>query len=258
MLKTYLVPGILLILALTMVIGSAESRSAKARWFGNTVFFPYTQSLRSIENNRRLTRELNKVQRELAAVKLNNLKLQNDLQLLQNSAAIGFETGREDFVVGEVIGYSGEFQQRNLLVNAGRSSGIRINSPVISSGGIVGKVVSVTPTYSVILPFSNPQFQLPVMNKGAGVQGILNSDISGTVSMNMIKLGSAISVGDTIVCSNLSRLFPKGFPVGKVSRLKESQDNLFISAEIAPFTIVENLEHVFILKAVYDEQKQKS
>jgi rod shape-determining protein MreC len=34
-----------------------------------------------------------------------------------------------------------------------------------------------------------------------------------------------------------------------MSRIRESQDYLFISAEISPFTLVENLEHVFILKA---------
>ncbi|NLN85480.1 MAG: rod shape-determining protein MreC, partial [Candidatus Cloacimonetes bacterium] len=67
-------------------------------------------------------------------------------------------------------------------------------------------------------------------------------------NMNMIRLGSQISAGDTIVTSNLSTLYPKGYPVGKVSRIRDSQDQLFISAEIEPFTQVENLEHVFILK----------
>jgi len=33
-----------------------------------------------------------------------------------------------------------------------------------------------------------------------------------------------------------------------VSRISDSQDYLFISAELEPFTQVENLEHVFILQ----------
>jgi rod shape-determining protein MreC len=86
------------------------------------------------------------------------------------------------------------------------------------------------------------------MNRHSSVQGILQADIGGKVSMNMIRLGSEIAVGDTIVTSNLSRLFPKGYPVGTVRRIKESQDNLFISAEVAPFTLIENLEHVFIIR----------
>jgi len=66
--------------------------------------------------------------------------------------------------------------------------------------------------------------------------------------MNMIKIGSQISVGDTIVTSNLSDFYPKSYPVGIVSRIHESQDYLFISAEIRPFTQIENLEHIFIIK----------
>ncbi|MDZ4181709.1 MAG: rod shape-determining protein MreC, partial [Candidatus Cloacimonadaceae bacterium] len=150
--------------------------------------------------------------------------------------------------IAEVVGYSGQFQQRNLIVNKGRISGIKQESPVVSALGIVGKVISVSDTYCIVLPFSNPQFQIPVMDKSTSVQGILQSDLGGLITMGMIKLGSQVSVGDTIVTSNLSRLFPKGYPVGSISRIKESQDNLFISAELSPFTLVENLEHVFILK----------
>jgi rod shape-determining protein MreC len=86
------------------------------------------------------------------------------------------------------------------------------------------------------------------MDKSTNVQGILQSDLTGNTSMNLIKLGSQVSIGDTVVTSNLSRLFPKGYPVGKISRIKESQDNLFLSAQIVPFTFVENLEHVFVLR----------
>lgn len=246
--KQYIIPGILILLALIMLIGGAESRAAKANFFGKTLFFPLMHSLRQVQTNAELRTEIKSLQKDMAVYRLDNLALQNELKLLLNSVQIGFETGTQDFVVAEVIGYSGQFQQRNLIVNKGRRSGIGLDDPVISSGGIVGKVISVTDTYSVILPFSNPDFQLPVMNRAATVQGILNADITGTISMNLIKLGSEISAGDTIVSSNLSRLFPKGYPVGKVSRLRESQDNLFISAELVPFTLVENLEHVFILK----------
>ncbi|MEF3693812.1 MAG: rod shape-determining protein MreC [Candidatus Cloacimonadota bacterium] len=246
--KQYIIPGILILLALVMLIGGADSRAVKANFFGRTIFFPLMHSLRMVQSNQEMRVEINSLQKEMAEYRLENLALQNELKLLLNSVQIGFETGARDFVVAEVIGYSGQFQQRNLIVNKGKRSGIGVDDPVISSGGIVGKVISVTDTYCVILPFSNPDFQLPVMNKAATVQGILNADITGTISMNLIKLGSEISAGDTIVSSNLSRLFPKGYPVGKISRLRESQDNLFISAELNPFSLVENLEHVFILK----------
>lgn len=197
--------------------------------------------------NSTLKAELGKLRVQLAESTLQNLALKNKIKEYQTSSTIVFDIGDVSFQIAELIGYSGQFQQRNLMVNKGRGSGIRLDSPVVSATGIVGKVISVSDTYSLILPFSNPLFQIPVMDKSTSVQGILQSHVSGSTSMNMIKLGSQISVGDTIVTSNLSTLFPKGYPVGTISRIQESTDNLFISARVEPFTAVENLEHVFIL-----------
>ncbi len=246
--KRYILPVVLVLLSIAMLIGDEDMRSAKAAFFGKTIFFPFVSSLKTIENNRRLSEENFVLRSRLTESTLQNLALINELKEYTEVASIGFETSGMEFELAEVIGYSGQFQERNLIVNKGKSHNIAAGSAVISGNGIVGKIVSVTETYSIILPFSNPRFQVPVMDLRTSVQGILQSDIAGTISMNMVKLGSEMAAGDTIVTSNLSRLFPKGYPVGTINRIRESADNLFISAEISPFTLVENLEHVFILK----------
>jgi len=248
MLKKNLTPLILIFLSLLMLIGNTDNRVTKAGWLGNTVFFPFLHSLRAIESTRQLKQEAFSLRKKLAETTLEKLNLQNELKQYNGVFSIAFDTGSNDFELAEVIGYSGQYQERNLIVDKGLGSGIQIGSAVISATGIVGKIILVNADHSVILPFSNPKFQLPVMDSRTGVQGILQSDISGTVSMNLVKLGSEISVGDTIVTSNLSRLYPKSYPVGSIKRIRESQDNLFISADLSPFTLVENLEHVFILK----------
>jgi rod shape-determining protein MreC len=247
-LKRYILPAILMLFSIVMLIGDEDLRSRKAAFFGKSIFFPFVSSLKTIENNRKLSEENFILRSRLTESTLQNLALQNELKEYSGVAAISFDIADVDFLLAEVIGYSGQFQERNLIVNKGKKDGIAAGSAVISGNGIVGKIVSVTQTYSIILPFSNPRFQVPVMDLRTGVQGILQSDIAGTISMNMVKLGSEIASGDTLVTSNLSRLYPKGFPVGTISRIKESADNLFMSAEIVPFTLVENLEHVFILK----------
>lgn len=239
-----------------MMLGSTDARITKASFFGRTIFFPLVSSIKTIETNSDLQQENFILRSSLTQTTLQNIALQNEIKELCDVTSIGFSTQNAKFELAEVIGYSGVFYQRNLIVNKGRIHGIMSGSAVISGGGIVGKVISVSDTYSIILPFSNPSFQLPVMDTRTGVQGILQSDISGTISMNLVKLGSEIAGGDTIVTSNLSRLFPKGYPVGVVSRTRETSDNLFISAEINPFTLVENLEHVFILIARNHERKE--
>ncbi len=231
-----------------MLLGSGEARSTKAGWLGNTLFFPIIHSLQAIRSNSELKQEVFSLREKLTQANLQNLNLVNELRQYNEALAIKFDTGNVEFEMAEVIGFSGQYQERNLIVDRGLGSGIKIGYPVISATGIVGKIILVNADHSVILPFSNPRFQVPVMDARTSVQGILESNIGGTTSMNIIKLGSDIAVGDTIVTSNLSRLYPKSYPVGTVKRIRESQDNLFISADITPFTLVENLEHVFILK----------
>lgn len=246
--KRIILPLALLLISLALILGSTESRVKRASLLGETVFYPFTHSLNLFRSNTALKDEIVRLSEQQAATTLENLNLRNTLKESQTLQAITFDTGAIVFEVGKVIGYSGQFQQRNLVVNKGTAQGVKVNSPVISARGIVGRVISVSSTSCVVLPFSNPRFQIPVMDKFSSVQGVLQSDLVGKTNMNLIKLGSQISAGDTIVTSNLSTLYPKGYPVGTVSRIRDSQDFLFISAEIEPFTQVENLEHVFILQ----------
>ncbi len=241
-------PALLIIFSVIMLIGDEAARIARASFFGRSLFFPFVHSLKTIESNRSLREQSFLLRNSLTESTLQNLALQNQIKEYVGESTITFATPGVTFELAEVIGYSGQFQERNLIVNKGRMHGIAAGSAVISGNGIVGKTISVTDTYSIILPFSNPRFQVPVMDKRTSVQGILQSDIAGNVSMNLVRIGSEIATGDTIVSSNLSRLFPKGYPVGTINRIRESTDNLFISAEISPFTLVENLEHVYILK----------
>jgi len=246
--RRYLLPLILMIFSIVMMLGSSEERQGKAAWFGRTLLFPLSHSLRWVQTNSGLRAQINDLQVKVVDYNLKNLELQNRLRMYYFTEEVKLEGDYTDFEIAEVIGYAGQFHERSLIVSKGKKSGIKPDDAVISALGIIGKVVQVSDTYAIVLPYSNPQFQLPVMTLSSSVQGILQAGISGKVLMNLIRLGSEIAVGDTIVASNLSRLFPKGYPIGRISRIKESQDNLFISAELSPFTLVENLEYVFIIK----------
>jgi rod shape-determining protein MreC len=234
-----------------IICRNSTSRQQKAQWLSQTLLFPFAKTLQVYTSIQELKLENHKLRSNLTNQKLQNLYLYNQLRMVQNTRSIRFELAGVPFTTAEVVGYSGQFHERNLMVNKGTDDGVELDSPVVSTEGIIGKTIIVNKNNSIVLPLTHTQFQLAVMDQSSNVQGILQSDLTGKTYMNLIKLGSQVSIGDTVVTSNLSRLFPKGYPVGKISRIKESQDNLFLSAQIEPFTLVENLEHVFILKKSY-------
>ena len=118
-------------------MGSTETRIHRASFFSKTIFFPISSPLESIKTNATLKKEVQQLSKQLTETKLENLKLRNIIMESQTRESITFDTGQVELVLAEVIGYSGPFQQRNLIVNKGSLNGINPELPVISTNGIV-------------------------------------------------------------------------------------------------------------------------
>ncbi|HCX74016.1 MAG TPA: hypothetical protein DHM37_09890, partial [Candidatus Cloacimonas sp.] len=65
--------------------------------------------------------------------------------------------------------------------------------------------------------------------------------------MSQIKPGADIALGDSVVTSNISTIFPKNYPVGIVSGIDRSPDKIYIQAKIKPFVEPSKLNQVIIL-----------
>jgi rod shape-determining protein MreC len=252
-----LVALLYLVLALFLLLGSTKTRIEKAQWLSNYVFPPFVKSINNIQDAKRLNSENLKLSEQIAKQTLYILNLENRLHTIQNSSDVPPFLSGESFVVAEVINYSGNKWERNLIINKGLRDNIKQNDPVISAEGVVGKIITVSQNYALVLPLSHNLFKLAVMDKNSNVQGVLETDYTGKVYMGMIKLGSQINIGDTLTTSNMSKIFPKGYPIGKIIKLKESQDNLFLKAEIQPFALIENAETVFVLNGNREKNYEK-
>lgn len=236
-----------LMLALVLLIGGNEHRLKKASYLSQTLYLPFISSINQIENLFKI-KEKNE-QLLIVNAKQNNriVELENMLTKIEN-VKFKYETGNIDFIIGDIIGYRGNFQERNLIINKGSNDGVKIDFPVVASKGIVGKIISVSINTSVVLPLTHSTFRLGVMTKRKHLQGILEADIYGRSYMNLIRLGSDIAQGDTVVTSNVSTIFPKGYPVGIVNRLTETPGKIYMSASISAFEDPACLDQVIVLK----------
>ncbi len=250
---TYL---IFLILGFILYLGSLEQRLTKAAFLSKTLFRPLINSINRIDENFNLKSQLKESKQELAkqTIKINGLT--NALDKIEN-ANIEYNVEDYDFVLGDIVGYSGLYQEKNLILNKGMLDGVHKNYPVISNQGIVGKIQTVSLNYSIVLPYNHSHFKMGVMSKTNNLQGVLQSDIYGSTEMTMINLGSEISIGDTIVTSYISSIFPKGFPVGVVKGIKESTNKIHMQAAIMGFVDPSSLDQVVILKYQKDKSYER-
>ena len=236
-----------LIFGLVLFMGSVDSRIKKAKFFSKTILSPFILSINNFNSYAKIKQYNNELQIQLANQFIENAHLKT---LLQKNQLYKFEYATKDtaFVLADVIGITGNLSSFNIIVNKGQKHGVENNDPVLSSKGIVGKVVQSYYDFSVIMPMTSPDFKLAILDKNTNIQGILETSVSEQTYISFISVGSTISIGDTIVTSNLSQLFPPGYPVGTISSIEESQDAMYIKGRITPKTAFNNLESVFILK----------
>jgi rod shape-determining protein MreC len=178
--------------------------------------------------------------------------LEEDLHTLQRIIQIQedflWETTKpQSFKISSVIAHRGSRTERTLIIDKGRKDNIEVNYPVISEHGVVGKILTVYPHHAVVLPISNPQFKLGVITAKTNVQGLLESDVYGRMYMNMIRTGAQVNVGDKIVTSSVSTFFPRGYPVGTVTRLIKTPEDVYMKAEITSHANINDLEQVIVL-----------
>ena len=56
-----------------------------------------------------------------------------------------------------------------------------------------------------------------------------------------------VRVGDIIVTSNISTIFPPGLPIGEVTRASRKEHDLFYHIEIKPAADFSKIEEIFLI-----------
>ncbi len=235
---------VLLLVSIALFLGSRQGRLERADFIGNTLYFPFMQSIKTIDQIFELKSQNRMLLNHNAGLQLQLRSLEEQLLTLQQipDAATDIQ-----YIVANLVGYHGDFGNRNLIIDQGYLSGIEINNPVISSSGVVGKVIVTAANHSIILPLNHPEFKLGVLDRRSHDQGLLESNAAGKVCMSMIPLNATIAVGDTIITSNLSRIFPRGFPVGVVSKVVKIPGETYQKAELETFVEASGMEQVIVL-----------
>jgi len=149
-------------------------------------------------------------------------------------------------VAAQVIGSSGVDSSRVVYIDKGENSGIARDMAVITADGIVGKVLQVYPSVSQVLLISDQTSGVGVLLANSRLQGVLVGTASGEVSLNGIMSDEKVPAGEAVLTSGGDQIFPKGMPVGTVSKVALGKD-LFLSIKIKPAANLSRLEEVLVL-----------
>src|SRR6185503_21210707 len=100
---------------------------------------------------------------------------------------------------------------------------------------VMGQVVEVLPTTSVVMLVTDPAHAIPVVVERSGLRTVAYGarDGSGLVLPN-IPLAADVRPGDRLLTSGLGGRFPPGFPVGEIRGVEPGASGMFLEGRARP------------------------
>lgn len=154
------------------------------------------------------------------------------------------------YLPAKVIGNSISAQNNYITLFRGSRQGVGVNMAVIGPGGIIGKVVNVSPNMSVAMSLLHRKNSVvALLKKGGGFGEVVwDGKDPRFVTLNNIPRTVKVARGDTVVTSSYSDIFPPGKVVGYVEQILEDKSTSTYSLKLKTATDFYTVQHAFIVK----------
>lgn len=136
---------------------------------------------------------------------------------------------------------------RRLTIDRGTLGGVRLNMPVMTAGGIVGRVISVGPNFATVQVITDKQAGVGAMLQNSRAMGEVRGLDMAHCELKNISTAIEVQEGESVVTTGLDRIYPKGLLIGTVDRIEQDPNAPFNKIVIKPTAPVDRLEHVLVL-----------
>lgn len=212
-------------------------------------FFQQIWNFRSTAvENEQLKQRLNEVETELHTARqatAENERLKSLLNLKEESTIQN--------VPARVIARDPSVWFNTITINRGSSSGIETNMPVVTAGGIVGRVITVSPWASQVMLITDEKAGAGAVVGQLGQSGALGSirgraDLGvALIEMRYVSGLEKVEAGDYVMTTGQDGIYPPGLNVGKVVDVKSGTATTAHQILIQPGAQLDHLEEVAVL-----------
>lgn len=146
-----------------------------------------------------------------------------------------------------------------IVLDKGRSAGIQPEMGVVGVNGVVGIVYKVSPHYSLVISLLNSKSSISCKILGSDYFGYLkweNGD-SRYAYLKDLPRHAEFNLGDTVVTSGYSAVFPEGIMVGTVDDMSDSHDGLSYLLKIKLSTDFGRLSNVRVIFRTGQDERKK-
>ena len=137
----------------------------------------------------------------------------------------------------------------SLSIDVGLESGVEENDPVITPKGIIGKTTIVGDNASIVQMINDVNFRLSVRIKPSASTGIMRWLDGGLYLIKEVQKNANVNIGDKVVTSGFSDIFPNDLPVGEVVNITDERGRFQKSVVVQ---INENIGSIINLFVIVD------
>jgi rod shape-determining protein MreC len=197
---------------------------------------------------RGVRQENRELKQEIERLRIEQVRLNQDAEQARRlQALLGF---KEQFISrtlpAQVIGSSGSEQSRSIYIDKGSHDGIKPDMAVITAEGVVGKVLRAFRTTSQVLLVNDQTSGVGAILEKSRLQGVLRGTALGEVVLEKVMSDETVQAGERVVTSGGDQIFPKGLPVGTVTKVLPGAE-LFLNIRVKPAADLSRLEEVLVI-----------
>ena len=213
-------------------------------WFGDV--------FNAKDENKKLKKELATARTQSvndAMLLRENIQLRGQLKL---SEGLGYTNATRE--TARVIVRSPTVWWLTVTIDKGRSDGIRVDRPVINGDGLVGHVSAVTGGTATVTLLTDSSSAVSAQLAPDGALGVVKPNVGDPNDMQLLYIGKnhPVTKGAKVVTSGsapgpLQSIYPRGIPIGEVSRVEPGELDLYRTVHIRPWADFRRMDVLTVL-----------
>jgi len=203
--------------------------------------------------NQKLKQELRQLRQEYATAQSaenENVQLQ---KLLDYERGPSFP---KDFnaVNASVLARGATDIEQKITVSAGSRQRVRVNDPVVTSDGLIGKVTGVAPGVASVTLLIDATSAVAAVDLKTKAYGLVQHGAGGGAQLvfGRVPKDRIVRSGDLVVTAGtqlaaLPDIYPKGILIGRVTSVDQNDVDIFKQIQVSPFADFSSIDSVAIL-----------
>ena len=232
-------------LAQTIMYPLQQGTSSGANWIGG--FFGRISELhRASTENEQLRKQVQDMQAELRDTRERAAEATRLEQLLKMSAGSQYSS-----IAAHVIARDPSMWFGGLTIDKGRWAGVEVNMPVVTPGGVVGRIVSTSSLSSQVMLVTDERSGAGAvvgqLNQSNAMGSIKGMGESGLLDLRYVSGLEKVQVGDTVTTTGLDGIYPAGYTIGEVIEVRPGSATQPLLIHVRPSAGLERVKEVAVL-----------